>query len=76
MCRYCKKLKEIKDLEQKEYVRIINSWRRQDYKARKLIDDMVSFLNSDSDDEVLMVIKAMDLVDRCQRFLKNDCIGK
>lgn len=40
MCKYCKRLKELIDLDKKEYERVINAWKRRDLKARKLVADL------------------------------------
>lgn len=37
MCKFCSNLKRIKDLDEKEYKKIIDYWRQRDLKARKLL---------------------------------------
>lgn len=37
MCKYCKSLKRIKDLDENEYKKIIHHWRLRDLEARKLL---------------------------------------
>lgn len=40
MCIYCKKLKEIKELEKKQYETIIKAWKNRDYNARSIIRNL------------------------------------
>lgn len=38
MCKYCKKLKELKDFDENLYVAIIRKWKRREEKARHLLE--------------------------------------
>lgn len=55
MCKYCKNLKRIKDLDKEEYLRIIKRWRNRDLKARKLLCDALDLLGYRSCDKGLRV---------------------
>lgn len=47
MCKLCKKLREIKDLDENRYLKIIRTWRQRDYKARKLMSRLLDVLFDD-----------------------------
>lgn len=55
MCKYCKNLNRIKDLNENEYKKIIEMWRHRDYKARKLLCDALNLLGYKSCDNGLKV---------------------
>lgn len=46
MCKYCKNLKRIKDLEEKEYKKIIDKWRFRDKEARDLLFNCVRLFHA------------------------------
>ena len=37
MCKYCKNLKRIKDLDEKSYLEIISNWKAYAYRMEKLL---------------------------------------
>lgn len=69
MCKYCKKLKEIKDLDENRYQEIINTWRRRDLKARKLIQNLVQIQVFDLDTQA-------ELLNEARQFVNTTWIGK
>lgn len=46
MCKYCKRLKELKDLDTKEYKKIISMWRERDKKSCDLLFDCVRLFHA------------------------------
>lgn len=46
MCKYCKRLKQLKDLDEKRYKEIINDLKRRDFKARKLAERALVYIYS------------------------------
>lgn len=71
MCRYCKNLKRLKDLDEKEYLKIINQWRERDRKARGLIYWLMLEVQEPSD-RVLADV----LVRKAKSFLSENFVGK
>lgn len=37
MCKYCKRLKQLKDLDEKEYLIILGNWKSHAYRMEKLL---------------------------------------
>lgn len=69
MCRYCKKLKQIKDLREEQLQDCIDSWKRRDKQARILVSKLYGMLLYDGVD-VIFVCKEVD------DFLNTEWIGK
>lgn len=51
MCRYCGNLKRIKDLEISDLRKVVDKWKRREFKARCLISRMALALYCSSPDE-------------------------
>lgn len=62
MCKYCKRLKELKDLEKKSYEEIIHYWRVRDLTARQLVADLVQLQVFDLDTQYSLLKKAKEFV--------------
>lgn len=69
MCKYCKRLKELKDLDKKSYEQIINFWRARDKEARDIIRAYMLATTYD-----LLVSKK--IADKAWRFCFTDYVGK
>lgn len=81
MCKYCKNLKLIKDLEEERLNKIINSWRRRDYHACNLLREcwlrlsrssVKNFLRATSPGELDIDYILKEIID----FISADWIGK
>ena len=70
MCKYCKKLKEIKDLEESRYLSIIDSWKRRDRYARKLVELFAYNF------EHLDLKSQLDLLVQADHFINTTFVGK
>lgn len=69
MCKYCKNLKRIKDLREKELTEIIELWRRRDAQARRLISKLYGQLLYEGS-SVIFISREVD------DFLNTEWIGK
>lgn len=69
MCKYCKKIKEIKDLEVSELRKIVDKWRRRDLQARNLIKQLVQLDCYSLEDQ-------HDLLNSAYNFCFKTWIGK
>lgn len=67
MCRYCKNLKRLKDLDEKEYQRIIQRWRLRDLRARNIIKKLVQL-------QILSLNAQRCLLDEADEFVRCKCI--
>ena len=68
MCKYCKRLKQLKDLDEKRYKEIISAWRSRD---RRMQDLLEAFTAVESDDPVYRV-----LVRSAKAELSKNYVGK
>lgn len=85
MCKYCKKLKEIKDLAEKDNVRHIEKWKRYCAKQDELLRwslVVLEWCNTTFPGSDLIDIKRkrhcalFDLIDRIEKSLSKTWIGK
>ena len=75
MCRYCRNLKLVKELQIKELFSAVNYWKRRDLAARKLLQrcsDMIFDCSICSYDDFgrCGFVHDVRLYDDIQRFLK------
>ena len=67
MCKYCKRLKELRDLDAKQYEKTIRAWQRRDLTARNLVTWMYCMLGPDEK----LVFRS-----RVNEFINCDYVGK
>lgn len=63
MCKYCKRLKELKDLDKKSYDEIIHFWKLRDKKARDLVSYLYIMLISDGANTRFIHKQVVDFLD-------------
>lgn len=77
MCRYCKNLKRLKDLDEKGYKKIINKWRNYAKRQDKLLSEALDILDFYAANGYLPNSKSVDISDLCWRikyFFQKDWI--
>lgn len=77
MCKYCKKLKELNDLDKKEYGKIVRMWRQRDYKARKIMSRLVDvYIDEFFGDKIFSATNKADIFSEVYKFVHSDWSGR
>ena len=69
MCKYCKRLKKIKELDENYYKQVISAWKRRDMQACNLIKNLVQI-------QVFSLETQRALLNEANDFIHCNWVGK
>lgn len=79
MCKYCKRLKELRDLDEKRYLELIDEWRRHAYKAECIMRRAIDVMDNVCSGEEVCFEDICDMencVSEMSSWISIDYVGK
>ena len=75
MCKYCKNLKRIKDLNENEYKKIIHKWKHHVYLGEKIMKEAQTLLLKLKTENIIDHYEKHYVIERIKKYLTTEYIN-